>query len=173
MQKYIKKIVVLGFVSLFLVGFTKIYNRGLKKGDVIDYIEVHKEDREMMVYSNGKLLKTYDIALGFRPEGKKHFQGDGKTPEGVYYINDKNPNSIAHKNLGVSYPNYEDIKYARDNGRSPGGDIKIHGLMRRWKKFGSFHKYVDWTGGCIAVTNSEMDELYKHVKIGTKIEIFE
>ncbi len=79
MQKYIKKIVVLGFVSLFLVGFTKIYNRGLKKGDVIDYIEVHKEDREMMVYSNGKLLKTYDIALGFRPEVKA-FSGGWENP---------------------------------------------------------------------------------------------
>jgi murein L,D-transpeptidase YafK len=173
MQTFTKKIAILVFVGLFLVGFTKAYTPDLKKGDVIDYIEVHKEDREMMVYSNGELLKTYDIALGFRPEGKKHFQGDGKTPEGVYYINDKNPNSIAHKNLGISYPNSEDIEYARKNGMSPGGDIKIHGLMRRWKKFGSFHKYVDWTGGCIAVTNSEMDELYKHVKIGAKIKIFE
>lgn len=171
MQKYTNKITVLVFVGLFLVSFTEAYDSKLKKGDVIDYIEVHKEDREMKVYSNGELLKTYDIALGFRPEGKKHFQGDGKTPEGVYYINDKNPNSVAHKNLGVSYPNYEDSEYARDNGKSPGGDIKIHGLMRRWKKLGMFHKYVDWTGGCIAVTNSEMDELYKHVKIGAKIKI--
>jgi murein L,D-transpeptidase YafK len=166
------KMLIILLISLFLVGFTRIYNSGIKKGDVIDYIEVHKEDREMMVYSNGELLKTYDIALGFRPDGKKHFQGDGKTPEGVYYINDKNPNSIAHKNLGVSYPNSEDINYARDNGTSPGGDIKIHGLMRRWEKFGMFHKYVDWTGGCIAVTNPEMDELYKHTKIGAKIKIF-
>jgi murein L,D-transpeptidase YafK len=173
MQKYINRLVVLFFVALILVGFSKMSNLDFKKGTTIDYIEVYKDDRVMKVYSKGKLLKTYDIALGFRPNGKKHFQGDGKTPEGVYYINDKNPNSIAHKNLGISYPNSEDIKYARENGMSPGGDIKIHGLMRRWEKFGLFHKYVDWTGGCIAVTNSEMDELYKHVKIGTKIKIFE
>jgi murein L,D-transpeptidase YafK len=173
MQKYINKLAVLFFVALFLVGFSKVSKSGLKKGDTIDCIEVYKDNREMRVYSKGKLLKTYDIALGFRPRGKKHFQGDGKTPEGVYYINDKNPNSIAHKNLGVSYPNSEDIRYARESGMSPGGEIKIHGLMKKWKFYGSFHKYVDWTGGCIAVTNSEMDELYKHVKIGAKIKIFE
>jgi murein L,D-transpeptidase YafK len=173
MQKYTNRLAVLFFVALILVGFSKMSDLDFKKGTTIDYIEVYKDDRVMKVYSKGKLLKTYDIALGFRPNGKKHFQGDGKTPEGVYYINDKNPNSIAHKNLGISYPNSEDIKYARENGMSPGGDIKIHGLMRRWEKFGLFHKYVDWTGGCIAVTNSEMDELYKHVKIGTKIKIFE
>lgn len=168
---FTNKIVILVFVGVFLVGFTKIYNSDIKNGDVINYIEVYKDNREMRVYSNGKLLKTYDIALGFNPKGKKHFQGDGKTPEGVYYINDKNPNSIAHKNLGISYPNSRDIRYARKNGKNPGGDIKIHGLMRRWNKLGSFHKYVDWTGGCIAVTNSEIDELYEHVKIGTKIKI--
>lgn len=173
MQTYIKNIVLLFFVALFLVGFSKISNPELKKGDVIDYIEVFKEDRLMKVYSKGELLKTYDIALGFRPEGKKHFKGDGKTPEGVYYINDKNPHSVAHKNLGISYPNSEDIKYAKRNGMSPGGDIKIHGLMKKWEFYGSFHKYVDWTGGCIAVTNEEVDELYSHVKIGAKIKIFE
>jgi murein L,D-transpeptidase YafK len=172
MQKYTNRLAVLFFVALILVGFSKMSDLDFKKGTTIDYIEVYKDDRVMKVYSKGKLLKTYDIALGFRPNGKKHFQGDGKTPEGVYYINDKNPNSIAHKNLGISYPNSEDIKYARENGMSPGGDIKIHGLMRRWEKFGLFHKYVDWTGGCIAVTNSEMDELYKHIKIGAKIKIF-
>ena len=173
MQKYINRLTVLFFVALFLVGFSKVSKSGLKKGDTIDCIEVYKDNREMRVYSNGKLLKTYDIALGFRPRGKKQFQGDGKTPEGVYYINDKNPNSIAHKNLGISYPNHEDMQNARESGMSPGGDVKIHGLMRRWKKFGMFHKYVDWTGGCIAVTDSEMDELYKHTKIGAKIKIFE
>ena len=172
-KESISLLIVLVFVSLFLVGFTEVYTSGLKKGDVIDYIEVHKEAREMMVYSNGRLLKTYDIALGFRPKGKKHFQGDGKTPEGTYYINGRNPNSIAYKNLGISYPNSKDITYARTNGKSPGGDIKIHGLPREIESFGSLHKYIDWTNGCIAVTNSEMDELYKHIKIGAKIKIFQ
>jgi murein L,D-transpeptidase YafK len=163
-------LISLAVMSLSIFVF---WDKDLPKNSVIDYIEVHKSQRSMEVYSNGKILKTYKIALGFKPKGKKEFQGDGKTPEGIYYINDKNPNSVAYKNLGISYPNLKDINYARDNSRSPGGDIKIHGLMKKWKYFGVFHTCVDWTGGCIAVDNSDIDELYQYVKIGTKIKIIE
>ena len=138
----------------------------------IDYLVINKNNRELLVFNkNNKLLKKYKIALGFKPKGKKEVQGDGKTPEGIYYINDKNPNSIAYKNLAISYPNSADLQNSKLSGKPTGGDIKIHGLMGKWTKFGKLHRLVDWTGGCIAVSNSEIDELYKNVPVGTKIII--
>lgn len=103
--------------------------------------------------------------------GHKEFEGDKKTPEGVYRIDDKNPNSGYHKNLGVSYPNDADIAHADSLGKPPGGAIKIHGLRNGCGILGKFHRWADWTMGCIAVTNSEMDELYNAVKIGATIDI--
>ena len=173
MQQYINMKSLVVFLVAVLLSWRVFSDKPLASDAVIDYIEVVKEERTMSVYSDGVLLKTYKIALGFRPTGKKEFEGDGKTPEGVYYINDKNPNSVAYKNLGISYPNSEDIENAKRHNRSTGGSIKIHGLMKKWVKFGRFHRYVDWTGGCIAVSNSEMEELYSHIKIGTKIKIIE
>jgi murein L,D-transpeptidase YafK len=164
--KLILGIVVLLSLSLLLIDFSKPL-----KGK-IDHMVINKKDRELLVFNkNNKLLKKYKVALGFKPNGKKEIQGDGKTPEGIYYINDKNPNSVAYKNLGISYPNSDDLKNSKSLGKPSGGDIKIHGLMKKWTKFGRFHRYVDWTGGCIAVSNSEMEELYKNVSIGTKIFI--
>lgn len=162
---------VLGLVILIcLFKLTIDFNKPLK--GKIDYLVINKNKRELLVFNNkDKLLKKYKIALGFEPKGKKEVQGDGKTPEGTYYINDKNPHSVAYKNLGISYPNSDDINNSKLLGKPTGGDIKIHGLMKKWTKFGRFHRLVDWTGGCIAVSNSEMDELYKNVPIGTKIII--
>jgi murein L,D-transpeptidase YafK len=144
----------------------------LPKDAKIDSIVVYKSKRQLLAYSKGNLQKTYTIALGRQPDGAKQFEGDRKTPEGVYYINDKNPNSGWHKNLGISYPNQEDIKYAKQLGKSPGGNIKIHGLQNKRGYIGKMHRWKDWTLGCIAVTNEEMDELYRAVVIGTKIAIF-
>ena len=137
----------------------------------IDNIVVYKAKRQMLIYSNGKLLKTYKISLGRQPVGAKEFEGDKKTPEGVYFINDKNPNSGYHKNLGISYPDKNDIESAKRLDKPAGGDIKIHGLRNKIGFIGKFHRWIDWTLGCIAVTNKEIDELYKTVKIGTRIEI--
>lgn len=116
-------------------------------------------------------MKTYTISLGGNPIGDKEYEGDKKTPEGIYYINDKNPNSGYHKNLGISYPNKKDIEQAKKLGKPVGGDIKIHGLKNRTGVIGKLHRWFDWTLGCIALTNNEMDELYYSVPIGTKIEI--
>lgn len=162
---------VLGIVILIcLIKILKDFDKPLK--GKVDYLVINKNKRELLVFNkNDKLLKKYKIALGFEPKGKKEFQGDGKTPEGTYYINDKNQNSVAYKNLGISYPNTEDIINSKILGKPTGGDIKIHGLMKKWTKLGRFHRFVDWTGGCIAVSNSEIDELYKKVQIGTKIFI--
>lgn len=143
----------------------------LPKSTKVDSIVVYKSKRIMQIYSDGRLLKTYTIALGRNPIGAKEFEGDRKTPEGIYYINDKNPNSGWHKNLGISYPNATDRKRAKQKGKSPGGSIKIHGLKNKRGFVGKFHRWKDWTLGCIAVTDDEVDELYRTVKIGTPIEI--
>ena len=125
----------------------------------------------MIVYSNGDELKTYKISLGREPVGKKEFEGDKKTPKGFYFINDKNSNSEFHLNLGISYPNESDKKNAEKLNKNPGGQIKIHGLKNGLGFIGKFHRFFDWTLGCIAVTNKEIEELYKNIPIGTEIEI--
>ena len=143
----------------------------LPEDAVIDRLVVHKSKRTMSAYSQGKLLKTYPISLGKQPVGHKHFEGDGKTPEGKYRINERNPNSGYHKNLGVSYPNEADKAYAAAQGKSPGGLIKIHGMINGWGFIGKKHLQKDWTNGCIAVTDEEIDELYRSVKHNAEIEI--
>jgi len=138
----------------------------------IDSIVVTKSRRLMRVYSNGKLFKIYKVSLGKQPVGAKMIQGDKKTPEGIYFIDEKNPNSNFHKSLGISYPNEKDIENAARLGKPVGGNIKIHGLKNEAAFLDKFHHWFDWTAGCIAVTNKEIDELYETVKIGARIEIY-
>lgn len=137
----------------------------------IDKLVVYKSERIMEAYSKGELVKRYKISIGQVPVGDKEWEGDKKTPEGHYTINDKNPNSGFHKNLGISYPNPADIAEAKRRGLSPGGAVKIHGLKNGRGFIGKFHRLLNWTAGCIAVTDEEVDELYTHVKIGTPITI--
>ena len=141
--------------------------RKIPAGTIAERLVVHKSERKMELWSNNKMTKTYQISLGGNPQGHKKLQGDGKTPEGLYYIDGKNPNSRFHLNLGISYPNKED----RLNAENPGGDIKIHGLKNENGFIGKFHRFFDGTDGCIAVTNIEIEELYEAVPIGTPIEI--
>ena len=119
----------------------------------------------MQVYNKSTLVKTYKISLGKQPLGHKQFEGDNKTPEGIYYINGKNPNSLYHKNLGISYPNKHDKSFAKKHGKSAGGLIKIHGLPNGKGKIGKLHLMYDWTAGCIAVTNKEIDEIYSEKEL--------
>lgn len=144
----------------------------LPKGKTIDRLVVYKSERKMMAYNGNELLKTYIVALGKNPVGHKEFEGDNKTPEGIYSINDRNPDSAYYKNLGVSYPNVSDRANAEMLGKSPGGHIKIHGLRNDRGFIGKFHRWKDWTAGCIAVTNNEMDELFTAVKPNAVIEIY-
>ncbi|MFN7044369.1 MAG: murein L,D-transpeptidase family protein [Flavobacterium sp.] len=168
-NKTIWTIIFLLFLGLIVYYF---YPEDKLPADIqIDKLVVNKSERQMLAYSNGKLVKIYKISLGGNPIGDKEFEGDKKTPEGNYIINDKNPNSGYHKNLGVSYPNEEDIENAKRLGKPVGGDIKIHGLRNRTGIISKFHRWTDWTLGCIAVTDEEIDELYNAVKIGTPIEI--
>ena len=169
----INKIIWLTIFILFL-GLTIYYfypEDKLPADTQIDKIVVYKSKRQLLAYSDGKLLKIYKISLGSKAIEKKEFEGDKKTPEGLYFINDKNPNSGYHKNLGISYPNNDDLENARRLGKPTGGDVKIHGLRNKTGFISKFHRWFDWTLGCIAVTDEEIDELYNAVKIGTQIEI--
>ena len=118
----------------------------------------------------GKVVKTYRIALGRSP-GAKERQGDNRTPEGKYVIESRNAHSSCHRSLHISYPNAADRSRARRLGVSPGGDIFIHGLPNGYGYIGAAHRAHDWTYGCIAVSDEEMDELWKLVDVGTTIEI--
>lgn len=147
----------------------KYYRAVLNKA--VDSIVVIKQLREMYVYHEAHLQKIYRVALGDAPIGHKHFQGDEKTPEGLYHIDGKNPNSSCHKNLGISYPNDADRAYATQYGKSTGGDIKIHGIVNGQGYIGKAHIMHDWTNGCVAVTDDEIDELYKYASMGIPILI--
>ena len=168
-----KKWIVGTFVILLL--FAGVYyfvpETALPANKTITKLVVHKSERTMEVYSGDILLKTYRISLGGNPIGDKEFEGDRKTPEGQYTINGKNPNSSYHKNLAISYPNADDILDAKRRNVSPGGEIKIHGIRNGLTFIGKFHRTWDWTAGCIAVTDEEIDELYNAVAIGTPVII--
>jgi len=156
------------FITIILVSLVVYYFYPEKKiGEAkITLIEVNKSQRKMILYSNSEIITTYSISLGFNPEGRKTAEGDGKTPEGTYTIYAKNDKSICYKNLGISYPNEEDKK-----NHYTGGDIKIHGLRNGFGLVGKFHRLYDWTNGCIGITDAEMEDLYNHIDVGTKIII--
>jgi murein L,D-transpeptidase YafK len=136
-----------------------------------DKVLIEKQARRLSLLSKGEVIKSYKIALGGNPVGPKERQGDNKTPEGTYRIDARNGNSGFHLSLHISYPNEDDKKRAKKLGVSPGGDIMIHGIKNGFSLVGASHAETDWTEGCIAVTNQEMEELYKFVPIGTVVEI--
>jgi len=167
------RLLIISILAIATVGSYKFLysNNPIDKSIKIDKIIVEKSKRELQVYSNNKLIKTYKISLGRNSVGKKEFEGDNKTPEGEYVINDKNSNSKYHKNLGISYPNKQDMENAKRLGKNPGGQIKIHGIKNGLGWIGKLHLLKDWTAGCIAVSNKEIDELYDIIKVGTPIVI--
>lgn len=142
----------------------------LQKGPV-DKILIEKKERRLSLILKGKELKTYRIALGGNPDGPKERQGDNKTPEGTYIIDGRNRNSGYHLSLHISYPNGNDRKRARELGVSPGGDIMIHGIKNGLSWVGEYHTEVDWTKGCIAVTDEEIEEIDRLAPNGTVVEI--
>jgi murein L,D-transpeptidase YafK len=125
----------------------------------------------MVLMANGQVIKTYQIALGRNPVGPKEIEGDRKTPEGTYVIDFRNPESSYHRALHISYPGPEDLRRSGERGVPPGGDIMIHGLGKGAEWAGADHRYFDWTKGCIAVTNEEIEEIWRVVPDGTPIEI--
>ncbi|SKC58309.1 L,D-transpeptidase family protein [Ohtaekwangia koreensis] len=137
----------------------------------IDKLIVNKAERTMTAFSNGRVIKVYTVSLGQNAVGDKEYEGDKRTPEGKYIINAKNPNSGYYKNLGISYPDKAVLQEAKSKGMKPGGEVKIHGLKNGNGFIGKFHRMRNWTAGCIAVTNNEMEELYTAVSVGTPIVI--
>jgi murein L,D-transpeptidase YafK len=135
-------------------------------------IIVFKSERRMELLDvKSKILKAYEVSLGGNPEGPKSQRGDSKTPEGTYEISGRNPGSSYHLSLRISYPNKQDIMQAEARGVSPGGDIFIHGLPNGKGFIGFQHLLYDWTDGCIAVTNQEIEDIWNMVPDGTPIEI--
>lgn len=171
MGKFFVCMAIISLIFLSLWFYTRHEPSNQRPFDTIDYILVEKEKRQMSVFFNGQLLKTYRIALGFSPKGHKEKEGDGKTPEGNYHISKKNATSRFFLSLKISYPSPQDESNAAKNGYSAGGDVMIHGLPNGFPWLGSFHTFKDWTLGCIAVRNDEIQEIYSAISEGTKIEI--
>lgn len=136
-----------------------------------DLVVVNKSERKLMLMQNGEELRSYRIALGGDPVGHKRQEGDQKTPEGRYVLDYKKPDSSFYKAIHISYPNAADEAQARKRGVSPGGLIMIHGQKNGFGWLGSVSQQTDWTDGCIAVKNSEMEEIWQTVDLGTPIQI--
>jgi len=141
----------------------KTYN-----GPKITQITIRKSERRMYLLNNRDVVKKYRVALGFNPIGHKQVRGDGRTPEGVYLIDRRNENSLYHLSLGLSYPNKADWEYARSIGQHPGGDIFIHGEPNTARERAA---RPDWTAGCIAVSDRQMERIFSMVEIGTVVLI--
>lgn len=160
---FIRTLAILGLMALLAACSSKFKSYD---GPRVTAITVHKEARVMTLFHNNEPLRSFRFELGFDPTGHKAVSGDGRTPEGTYFIDRKNPNSMFHLSIGISYPNAADIAHARALGKSPGGDIFIHGTPKL--NLGQ----SDWTWGCIAVTNDEMEDVYAMVDVGTPIFIY-
>jgi murein L,D-transpeptidase YafK len=138
---------------------------------LVERVLVEKSARRLTLWFAGFAVREYRVALGSDPVGDKLRQGDGRTPEGHYTIDARNPGSEFHRALHISYPSAADVRRAREAGRDPGGEIMIHGLPNGAGWVASEHTKFDWTEGCIAVTNEEIDEIWELVADGTPIEI--
>ena len=143
----------------------------------IDEIKVYKSKHRMDLMFEGKIVKTYRVMLGRGGMKAKVKAGDKRVPEGSYILDYKNPDSLFYKSLHISYPNPEDVRRANELGVDPGGDIMIHGFPNkqssiiRWLSKLGLAKLVDWTAGCVAVKNSEMDEIFENIPLLTPITI--
>ena len=138
---------------------------------LVDRVLVKKSERKLFLIKDGKRIREYRVSLGDAPVGPKQQQGDEKTPEGHYIIDYRNPHSAYHLSLHINYPNKNDRAAAKKRGVSPGGDIFIHGVPNGMGLLSSVLVHKDWTDGCIAVSNSEIEEIWKLVRNGTPIDI--
>tara|TARA_Y100000815_G_C13110708_1_gene413014 strand:- start:85 stop:588 length:504 start_codon:yes stop_codon:yes gene_type:complete len=166
MMKTTRRTALLGGLALGLAGCASKFRT--YDGPEVTRLQMFKGDRNLFLFNNTSVLKAYRIDLGFAPEGPKQFEGDGKTPEGAYTVDRRNPDSLFHLSIGISYPNEADIAYAAAQGQEPGGDIFIHGGPRP----GIDAIKPDWTAGCIAVSDREIEDIYAMVRDGTPIDIF-
>jgi murein L,D-transpeptidase YafK len=137
------------------------------RGPEVTRVVVQKQQRRMMLIHHNRVLESYRVQLGFAAEGHKQFEGDGRTPEGRYHVDRRNPDSRFFLSLGIDYPNAADRAFAEAHGRPPGGDIFIHGWGDERRS-----RSDDWTAGCVAVTNREMQKVYAMVRTGTPVDLF-
>ena len=165
--KFPRRALLLGGLAAFLSGCASKFQT--YRGPQVTRLRMYKAQRVLVVDGADRVLKTYPIGLGFAPVGHKQFEGDGRTPEGSYLIDRRNPNSLFHLSIGISYPNEADIAFAQSQGQSPGGDIFIHGGPRPGVDPTDVR---DWTAGCFAVTDREIEEIYSMVRDGTPIDIY-
>jgi murein L,D-transpeptidase YafK len=135
-----------------------------------DKVVVIKDEKLLLLLHKGEILKSYKVSVGRNP-GRRVRQGDNRTPEGAYVIDRRNPRSSFYKALHISYPNASDVRIARQLGVSPGGEVAIHGLPEGFEDLGASHADLNWTRGCIAVSNEEMDEIWELVADGTPVKI--
>lgn len=173
LMRYVAKVVLclIGAAAIAALIFARGHSTALPLGTVIDRIVVEKSARKLSVFRENRQLKTYMVALGGDPIGPKEEEGDMKTPEGIYTIDYRNPKSDFHLALHISYPSPEDIARATLRSVSPGCDIMIHGLRNGQGWIGNLHREKDWTAGCIAVTDAEIEELWRITPDGTPVEI--
>jgi len=136
-----------------------------------DTVLVVKSAYKLYLRKNGRSFKEFDVRFGGNPKGHKLREGDERTPEGKYVLDFKNENSAFYKSIRISYPNEADRQRAAQLKVDPGGAIMIHGLKNGEERYAWLYKRYDWTEGCIAVTNREMDEIWQAVEVGTPIEI--
>jgi murein L,D-transpeptidase YafK len=176
-----RRLVILAIACVVVIGGGFVAWDWLKPGRKVpppvaaeqraNVILVEKQARRLTLLRDGKPLKTYAVSLGGDPLGHKQQEGDSRTPEGRYTIDFKNERSRFHLSMRVSYPNADDRESARKRGVPPGSDIMIHGLPNGMGFIGRLSLARDWTDGCIAVTNSEVEEIWSMVEVGTPIDI--
>ncbi len=162
-----RRFFLLSGVAAFLSGCASKFRS--YRGPEVTRARLYKSERKLVLDGEEGVLRTYPVGLGFAPAGHKQFEGDGRTPEGTYVIDRRNPDSLFHLSVGISYPNEADRAYAEAQNKSPGGDIFIHGGPRRG--IDPMDKR-DWTAGCISVTNRQIEEVYAMVRDGTPIDIY-
>ncbi|MGI4851824.1 MAG: L,D-transpeptidase family protein [Janthinobacterium lividum] len=164
------------YIFILCFGFLSVFKCESKKERqellLIDQILVYKSKRQLQLLSKNKIVKEYKIALGGSPIGHKEQEGDQRTPEGHYKIDFKRTNSQFYKALRISYPNAQDRLQAKKQNVSPGGDIYIHGLPKSFSFIGKAHLNTDWTLGCLALTNQEIDEFFDFIPLNTPIVIY-
>ncbi|SMX39197.1 L,D-transpeptidase family protein [Octadecabacter ascidiaceicola] len=179
MRRFIRISFLVLALGVGLFGYTQVMARvasGTPPPIAAEHEQAHevlviKSTRELHLLRNGATFRRYAVSLGGSPTGHKSHEGDERTPEGTYTIDWRNENSVAHLSLHISYPNTEDTAAAVAQGDDPGGNIMIHGLPNGWGFLGRLHLSWDWTNGCIAVTNTEMREIWSMVPNGTPITI--
>ena len=167
----LQALLLVGVVSILAFGAASYELHPLPADAHADRVVVEKSARKLTLFRGETPLKSYSVALGRAPEGTKEREGDHRTPEGRYVIDAHKLDSAFHRALHISYPSPADSAAAAQRGVKPGGDIMIHGLRNGLGWMGAFHRVVDWTAGCIAVTDKQIEEIYRTVPNGTPIEI--